>query len=333
MFFKDEVEVEVRAGNGGSGCVSFRREKYVPRGGPDGGDGGHGGNVVFVARRDESTLYPLTRRRILKAESGKPGGSANCYGKDGRELRVRVPVGTVIKDAERDNVLKDLTTDGEEVVVARAGRGGRGNKSFATATNRTPHEFEKGSPGEVRKLKLELKLIADVGLIGLPNAGKSTLLARVSAARPKIADYPFTTLEPQLGIVEVAGLRPFVMADIPGLIAGAHAGKGLGDRFLRHVERTRVLLHLVDVSSLAAMAPAEAHAVIRGELSAYSLGLEQRPTLVVATKMDDPASAARADELERALSSPVVRISAATGAGLPEMFAALAPHVGPPVEE
>ena len=333
MFFKDEVVVEVRAGNGGSGCMSFLREKFMPRGGPDGGDGGHGGSVVLVARAAESTLYPLTRRRILKAQNGQPGGKKECYGKSGRDLRVFVPTGTVVFDQEHGNLLKDLVADGQEVVVARGGRGGRGNARFATSTNRAPRQFEKGQLGERRGLRLELKLIADVGLIGLPNAGKSTLLSKVTAARPKIADYPFTTLEPQLGIVDVRGVRPFVMADIPGLIEGAHAGRGLGDRFLRHVERTRVLLHLVDVSGSAPLAPEEAWRVVRAELAAYAPELSVRPTLVVATKMDDPDAAARADDLERAVAAPIQRISAVTGQGMGTLFTALVPYLGTPAAD
>jgi GTP-binding protein len=221
----------------------------------------------------------------------------------------------------------DLATDQQQVVIARGGRGGRGNKAFATATHRTPHDFEKGHPGERRRLRLELKLIADVGLIGLPNAGKSTLLSRVSAARPRIADYPFTTLVPQWGIVEWRGMRPFVMADIPGWIEGAHVGRGLGDRFLRHVDRTRVLVHLVDVSDSAIMAPLPSYQVIRTELAAHSANLATRPSLVVASKLDDPSGAARADELERAIGQPVLRISAVTGLGLDALFAALQPHL------
>ena len=341
--FVDELEFTVRGGKGGDGCVSFRREKYVPRGGPDGGDGGMGGSVVLVPTVHENTLYHLAGQRLYEAEKGQPGGSADCYGRKGKDLVLRVPVGTVILDAARGNVLKDLSRPDVEFVVARGGRGGRGNARFATATNRTPREAEKGTPGEERDVRLSLKLIADVGLVGLPNAGKSTLLATLSRARPRIADYPFTTLEPHLGIVATGGggggggggdadggSGAFVMADIPGLIEGAHAGKGLGDKFLKHVERTRVLLHLVDCSSGAPEDPAQAWRVVRGELAGYSQSLAERPALTVATKVEDDEARARADALATAIGRPVVRISAATRSGLADLLHALRPFLRPP---
>ena len=321
--FRDEAEIVVRGGAGGSGIATFRREKYVPRGGPYGGDGGRGGDVILVADLGVTTLLDLARRGEWGAGSGDRGGSARKHGRAGEPLELRVPVGTVVRDAERGHVLRDLSRLGERLLVARGGRGGRGNARFATATNRAPRRFEKGQPGEVRRLRLELKLIADVGLIGLPNAGKSTLLARISAARPKVAAYPFTTLSPVLGIVEAGDFRRLVFADIPGLIEGAHRGRGLGDAFLRHVERTRLLLHLVDGSESATLPPEKAFRVVARELRAYSRALFERPRLVVATKMDDPSAATGAAALEGALGGPVLRVSAVTGEGIDRLLRAV----------
>jgi GTP-binding protein len=331
--FLDEFECTVRGGKGGDGCCSFRREKYVPRGGPDGGDGGDGGSVVLLATTHENTLYHLAGTRVYAARKGQPGGTSECTGASGDDLVLRLPVGTVVLDAERGHTLKDLTANGETFVVARGGRGGRGNVRFASATNRTPRQCESGHPGEERRVRLSLKLIADVGLVGLPNAGKSTLLSTLSAARPKIADYPFTTLEPCLGIVVLPDESTCVMADIPGLIEGAHRGKGLGDQFLKHIERTRVLLQLVDCSAMADQEPYAAYEVISQELRGYSGDLASRPKLVVATKVEDDESRRRAQDLSEKLSSgasgdepaTVLAVSAATHAGLRSLLDALLP--------
>ncbi|MEZ5963385.1 MAG: GTPase ObgE [Planctomycetota bacterium] len=327
--FLDEITFVVRGGRGGDGCMSFRREKFADRGGPDGGDGGDGGDVVFEPTTHENTLYHLAGRTSYEAGNGQPGRSADCFGRKGGDLVLKVPLGTVVLDAARGNVLRDLSVPGERFVVAAGGRGGRGNARFATATNRSPRQFEHGRPGEERPVRLSLKLIADVGLIGLPNAGKSTLLATLSRARPKIADYPFTTLEPHLGIVTAHGERTFVMADIPGLIEGAHRGRGLGDKFLKHVERTRLLLHLVDCSSDASLPPEEAVRVIRAELAGYSHALAARPHVLVATKVEDDAARAAAAELAAALGEDVLAVSAATRAGLADLLAAVAARLWP----
>lgn len=320
--FVDELELVVRGGKGGDGCVSFRREKYVPRGGPSGGDGGRGGSLVLVASEHETTLFHLAGRRVFEAENGQQGGSSDCHGRAGRDVELQVPVGTVVLDAKRGNVLKDLSCAGERFIVARGGRGGRGNARFASSTNRAPRQFEPGAPGEERPLRLSLKLIADIGLVGLPNAGKSTLLATLSRARPRIADYPFTTLEPSLGIVELGDHASFVMADIPGLIEGAHAGKGLGDKFLKHIERTRALLHLVDCAS--GDDPVAAWKIITVELAGYSPALAARPRLLVATKVEDDAARQRAQALAAAAEAPVLQISAASRQGLRPLLEAIA---------
>ncbi len=282
----DSVRITVRAGDGGNGCVSFRREKYVPRGGPDGGDGGRGGNVVLVVDKGLNTLLHLHNRRLVRAERGQHGRGSNKTGAGGEDVRLQVPPGTVVRDASTAEVLGDLVENGQEMVVAKGGRGGRGNTRFASSTNRVPRTAEDGGQGEELELELELKLLADVGLVGIPNAGKSTLLSRLSAARPKIADYPFTTVEPYLGVVSPADddLRTLVMADIPGLIEGAHEGAGLGIQFLRHVERCPVLLHLVDLASPSPLD--ERVDTIRGELEAHTQPLENRPWLLVGTKLD-----------------------------------------------
>ncbi|MEM7198800.1 MAG: GTPase ObgE [Planctomycetota bacterium] len=321
--FVDEIQFLVQGGSGGSGCLSFLREKYRPRGGPDGGDGGNGGDVVLVATIHENTLYHLAGRRSFGADKGQPGGPKERTGRRGGDLVLKVPVGTVVLDADRGHTLKDLREPDQPFVAAKGGRGGRGNARFATATNRTPRRADAGQPGEERRLRLSLKLIADVGLVGLPNAGKSTLLSRLSRARPQVADYPFTTLEPHLGIVQASGHRTFVMADLPGLIEGAHEGKGLGDRFLKHVERTRVLLHLVDCGSDGD--PVAAFDVVRKELAGYSAALAERPSLTVATKVEDEAAEVRAAALESRVGRPVVRISAVTGDGLAALGSALEP--------
>jgi GTP-binding protein len=327
--FRDELRIFLKAGDGGRGVVSFLREKFVPKGGPDGGDGGRGGDVILVARPGMNTLYHLTHQIHQRAESGDPGAGSNCYGKRGRDLRVEVPVGTIVRDRDTGVVLKDMVRPDEEVVICRGGRGGRGNKSFAGATNQVPRQYEEGQRGEERWVELELKLIADVGLVGLPNAGKSTLLSRVSAARPKIADYPFTTLIPQPGIVSGPGYKSFVMADLPGLIEGAHEGVGLGAQFLKHVDRTRLLVHLVDLAPLAGPRPAEAYRVIRGELERYSPDLALKPEVVVGTKADVPGWEKGLEELKRALrGKKVMRISAVTGVGLKDLVVRILAELG-----
>ncbi len=318
--FVDEAEIYVRAGDGGHGCVSFRREKYIPKGGPDGGNGGDGGSVYMLADESVSTLLDLAGHHHWIAQNGSPGMGRRMHGKNGRDCVIRVPPGTLVYDRDTGVLLKDLNEPNLRACVAQGGRGGRGNECFKSATHQAPRRADPGEPGQERWLRLELKLIADVGIVGLPNAGKSTLLSRLSRARPKIADYPFTTLEPQLGIVELSGYRRFVMADIPGLIEGAHEGVGLGDAFLRHIERTRVLLHLVDICPFdGALTPPEAYRVIREELAKYSANLAAKPELVVANKMDLTDSSAHLQELRDAVEVDVLSISAVTGSGLEPM--------------
>ncbi len=321
--FVDELVIDVRAGKGGDGCVCFLRDAKTLRGGPNGGDGGDGGDVVLMPTTHCNTLFHLTGRGLFSAPNGGQGLPQNCGGKDSEDLVIEVPVGTVVLDAERGNVLHDLDTPDHPWVLARGGHGGRGNTHFATATHRTPRTAERGKPGEQRRVLLSLKLIADVGLLGMPNAGKSTLLATLTKARPKIAGYPFTTLEPMLGIAAGAGESTIVLADIPGLIAGASQGKGLGDRFLKHVERTRLLLHLVDCSDLPLEPPEVAWRIIRDEVASHSAELAARPTILVATKVEDEASRQRAQALATATGQSVLPISSATGAGLRELIHAV----------
>ncbi len=327
--FTDEVQIRVRAGDGGQGCLSFRREKFAPKGGPDGGDGGHGGSVIFRVHSGETSLHHLKGYAEFSADKGRPGSPRNMTGAGGKDLILIVPQGTLIHDAERGQVLADLDQSDSEVVIARGGKGGYGNKHYATAINRAPRRYEPGTPGEVRELRLVLKLIADVGLVGLPNAGKSTLLSVVSAARPKVAAYPFTTLEPGLGIVELGSIKTFVMADIPGLIEGASSGKGLGHKFLRHIERTRVLLHLVDCSDSADTEPEEALRVVRDELAGYSEKLASLPWLVAATKVESDSAGERALALEAAVGRKVHAISAITRQGLDALLKSLLPVLSP----
>jgi GTP-binding protein len=321
--FRDELHLFLKAGDGGRGLVSFLHEKFMPKGGPDGGDGGKGGDIIMVAREGMNTLYRLSHQIHVRAENGHAGGTKNCYGKYGQDFTVEVPVGTIVKDRDTGVVIKDMVTPNVPVVICKGGRGGRGNKSFAGATNQIPQQYEDGREGESRWVELELKMIADVGLVGLPNAGKSTLLAHVSDARPKIADYPFTTLVPQPGIVSGSGYRTFVMADLPGLIEGAHDGVGLGMTFLKHVERTRVLVHLVDLAPLSGPRPAEAYRVIRKELEQYSKELAGKPEVVAGNKTDLPGWEEGLKELKKACGQDVMPISAATGKGLKELTARL----------
>jgi len=324
--FVDRVEIFVKAGDGGRGMCSFRREKYVPKGGPDGGDGGDGGSIIIQADTDADNLAPLVHRRFWKAEKGEPGGTSLCHGKRGKDLTILVPPGTIIRDRERGNILKDLTENGDELIAAKGGRGGRGNKAFATSTNRAPREFQPGTEGEERWLALELKVIADVGLIGLPNAGKSTLLSRLSRATPEIADYPFTTKYPNLGIVTLGGDRGFVMADLPGLIEGAHSGVGLGHEFLRHVDRTRVLIHLVEPQPTSGD-PLQHYRVIRKELELYSAALASKPEFLVISKSELTGSNEVLDRLAAELGIKVFPISAVTGQGLPQLVNAVIARV------
>ncbi|KAF0241303.1 MAG: Obg family GTPase [Planctomycetota bacterium] len=321
--FRDQLHLFLKAGDGGRGCVSFLREKFMPKGGPDGGDGGRGGDIVLVAKPGMNTLYHLTHQVHVKAEDGQKGQGCNCYGKYGKDREVLVPVGTIVKDRETGVVLKDMVRAEERVVICQGGKGGRGNKTFAGPTNQVPFRYEDGQNGEQRWVELELKLIADVGLVGLPNAGKSTLLAHVSDARPKIADYPFTTLIPQPGIVSGPGYRSFVMADLPGLIEGAHEGVGLGTQFLKHIERTRVIVHIVDLAPLAGLRPAEAYRVIRKELERYSTQLAAKPEVIAGNKIDLPGWEKGLAELKKASRRDVLPISAATGKGLKELTARL----------
>jgi GTP-binding protein len=321
--FVDRVTIFVRGGDGGNGCLSFRHEKYAPRGGPNGGDGGSGGSVVIRASESHSNLAHLSHQRHWRADRGEHGQGSNCFGRAGDDLLIEVAPGTIVRDRDRGHVLRDLKAPGESVIVARGGRGGHGNTHFKSATNRAPRQHEKGFPGEERWIVLELKVIADVGLIGLPNAGKSTLLSRISRAHPEIADYPFTTRYPNLGTVVVDRENAFVVADIPGLIEGAHAGSGLGHEFLRHVERTGLLVHLVEAVPIDGSDPLENYRMIRRELAQYSSALAERPELVVVTKLDLAGADAVRDRLAAELRCDVLAISAVTGQGIPALVRAI----------
>lgn len=316
--FIDKARIFVQGGKGGDGCLSFRREKYIPFGGPDGGNGGPGGDLFLVANRNLTTLLDLTYRPHFKAEDGRAGQGSNKSGKSGENFFVQVPCGTVIYCAGR--ILGDLREDRQTLLAARGGRGGRGNASFKTSRNSAPRISEKGEPGELFSLDLELKLIADIGLIGCPNAGKSTLLSRISQAKPKIADYPFTTLSPNLGVARLKE-KSFVAADIPGLIEGAHAGKGLGIEFLRHIERTRILVHLIDIFGFDGKTPCQNFRAVQKEISLYSKKLAKRPTLIVANKMDCTGAREALAELRRGLKSKkIFSISAVSGEGIPALM-------------
>jgi GTP-binding protein len=327
FMFIDEVRIYVKAGDGGNGCLAFRREKYVPRGGPSGGDGGRGGDVYLVANEHVNTLLHLRYNPEHKGERGRHGEGSNRTGHEGESVEVQVPVGTVVWDEGTGDRLFDFTGPGQRFLAARGGLGGKGNARFATSTHQAPTEHEPGKPGEERRLRLELKLLADVGLVGFPNAGKSTLISRISAARPKIADYPFTTLEPQLGVVKLDDFTSFVVADIPGLIEGAHLGHGLGIQFLRHIERTRLLAHLVDVSEASGRDPAQDFETVMQELASFSEDLAAKPMLIVATKMDAAQDPARVESLRTVAKERGLRffaISSATGQGLEELKRAMA---------
>jgi GTPase len=329
--FVDEVDIHVEAGHGGRGCLAFRREKFVPRGGPSGGDGGHGGSVYLVASPHINTLINFRFHPEFQAHRGEHGMGSNCTGHGGGDLELAVPIGTLVyeKTAEGDppsRLLADLAEEGQRVLVAKGGRGGMGNARFATSTNRAPRKVQPGEPGEIRDLRLELKLLADVGLVGFPNAGKSTMIARISAARPKIADYPFTTLVPNLGVVRLGEDRSFVVADVPGLIEGAHRGLGLGHQFLRHLERTKVLVHLVDVSSATGRDPVSDLDIIRQELQRFQPTLAAKPQIVAASKIDAVDDESRVIAVAKRaadLKLPFYRVSAATGTGIQELLEAM----------
>jgi GTP-binding protein len=319
FMFIDQAKIWVKAGDGGHGCVSFRREKFIPKGGPDGGDGGNGGDVYFQAAEDVDTLLDFAGKHHWQAGNGQGGQGSNKHGANGEDLIIKVPPGTLIYDIDLDIMLKDLNEAGLKVLVCRGGKGGRGNKSFATATNQTPRYATPGKPGQERNIRLELKLIADVGLVGLPNAGKSTLISRCSQARPKIADYPFTTIEPVLGIVELSGFRRYVLADIPGLIEGAHEGAGLGHDFLRHIERTKILAHIIDIKPIDGSDPFQNYKTIRSELEKHSKALAQKPEVIIANKMDLDPEGEALKTLGEKLRKPINPISAVTGAGIKDL--------------
>jgi GTP-binding protein len=331
--FIDEARIRIKAGDGGNGCMAFRREKFVPRGGPSGGDGGHGGDIVMESSERHNTLVHFRFNPEHKAERGRHGEGSNCTGRDGEGIVLKVPVGTTLYDEETGELVHDFQRPDERVVVARGGRGGRGNQHFATSTHQAPREHELGRPGEEKRYRLELKLLADVGLVGFPNVGKSTLISRISAAKPKIADYPFTTLEPNLGVVSI-GEPPYeesyVVADIPGLIEGAHLGAGLGVQFLRHIERTRILVHLVDVSDAGGRPdPVEDFKVIQGELKSFGHGLDEKPMIVIASKADvaNPEKLKKLKAMAKRKKLPFYEISAVTGLGVDALKYAIGDRV------
>lgn len=330
--FKDRIKIYVIAGHGGDGCASFRREKFVPRGGPDGGDGGNGGSVYLVADKDVDSLLPLYFRPHQKAEHGGRGRSKQCHGRNGKDVYVKVPLGTDIRTEDEEHLLGELVNDGERFLAARGGHGGKGNMRFATATNQAPREFTEGTRGEEKALRLELKVVADVGLVGYPNAGKSTLLRAISAARPKIAAYPFTTLNPIIGTVEFDDYRKLRVADIPGLVDGAHEGVGLGHDFLRHIERTRFLLFVIDMAGVDGRSPSEDYVNLRKELRLYREDLDHRAFLVVANKMDREESELLYENFEKETGTTPLCISAAEGTGIEGLKATLYTHFhGTPV--
>ena len=320
MKFIDEATITVQSGDGGSGCVSFRREKFIPRGGPDGGDGGRGGDVVLKTTSRKRTLKHFQFKRQFKANNGSSGQGKRKTGKNGPELIIEIPPGTLVGNADTGQILKDLTKPGETLIVAKGGRGGQGNSRFKTSTNRSPRFSQPGEPGETRTLKLDLKLLADVGIIGFPNAGKSTLISAISSANPKIGDYPFTTLSPNLGVVQTSWGEPLVVADIPGLIEGAHKGAGLGIKFLRHIERTRILVHLIDALSIDLNDPLKGYHAINQELALYSKSLAKKPQIVVLNKLDLPDAGEASQVFESAASDmKILRISAIDQTGIEQL--------------
>jgi GTP-binding protein len=323
--FVDEAIITIKSGNGGSGCTSFRRERFIERGGPDGGDGGDGGHVILRADPSKRTLYELRRHKLLRAENGQPGQGRQKHGRNGNHCYIDLPCGTLVSNADTLELVTDLTLKDSEFIVARGGMGGRGNKRFATSTNRAPRYSQPGIPGVELKLKLELKLLADVGLVGLPNAGKSTLVSAISGARPKIADYPFTTLTPTLGMVTPPFGEPFAIADIPGLIQGAHQGTGLGIKFLKHIERTGILIHLIDAGEINPESPLDNFDLINKELSKYSQNLAEKTQIIVLNKIDLTGTKNRIKAFKNALPNlEIHEISAATGQGVKELVKFLA---------
>ncbi|MDD3048456.1 MAG: GTPase ObgE [Bacilli bacterium] len=322
--FIDEVTAQIKAGDGGDGCTSFRREKYIPMGGPDGGNGGRGSNIIFKVDEGLKTLLDLKYKRIVKGSKGANGSGSNKDGRNATDVYIKVPEGTIIKDLDTGLILADLTKKGEECIVAFGGRGGRGNRSFATATKTAPDLSEYGEPGEERHIKVELKLIADIGLVGLPSVGKSTILSMVSASKPKIAAYHFTTLSPNLGVVKLSNNKIFVVADLPGLIEGASNGEGLGDKFLKHVERTRIIAHIIDMGSYEGRDPYEDYVTINNELKAFSDKLMNKPQIIIANKMDLPAAKDNLKAFKKKVKDPIFEISALNNEGLDEVLFKLA---------
>lgn len=328
--FIDEAKILVRSGRGGNGCVSFRREKFVPRGGPNGGDGGNGGDVVLKAAANKNSLLDFRYKRHYRAKNGQHGRGKNQHGKTAPSLTIPVPMGTVVRNYETDEIMGDLVSDGQEIVVANGGRGGRGNSHFKTSVNRAPKFAEQGEEGEEKTIKLELKLLADVSVIGFPNAGKSSLISKISAARPRVADYPFTTLTPNLGVVSYDEGKTFVVADVPGLIKGAHAGAGLGITFLKHIERTKIIIHLIDISTLTKRDPLEDYRILNMELEAYSPNLVKKPQIVALNKIDLKEANERLVEIRKKfkkLGVEVFPISAVTGEGINELIKQTARHL------
>lgn len=323
MKFIDEALIDIKAGGGGRGCISFRREKYIPRGGPDGGNGGKGGDVSIVADSGLVSLLDFKYKRRYEAERGEHGQGSNCTGKDGEDIVIRVPVGTVLKNPETGEIVEDLIADGQSIVLAKGGRGGKGNAFFTSSTYQAPKFAQPGETGEERRLKLELKLLADVGIIGFPNAGKSTLISHISAAKPKIADYPFTTLQPHLGVVKFGEYQNFVVADIPGLIEGAHRGKGLGIKFLKHIERTSLFIHLIDISPYTERNPRKDFEIINRELKAWNPDMAKKPQIVVLNKIDITEARERLPRLLKFFKTKdltAFAVSAATGEGLDKLI-------------